>query len=40
MCIILTDKSKQYIYLGTLKLYDMKTTYVEYTIKIPMLNVI
>lgn len=30
----------QTIYLGTLKLYDMKTTYVEYTIKIPMLNVI
>lgn len=30
----------QTIYLGTLKLYDMKTTYVEHTIKIPMLNVI
>lgn len=30
----------QTIYLGTLKLCDMKTTYVEYTIKIPMLNVI
>lgn len=30
----------QTIYLGTLKLYDMKTTYEEHTIKIPMLNVI